>query len=76
MGYLLNELLMVGSMGELIMSVSEYVFLSTLMISIVMKYNIFWSVYLDSVSALVEFPVSVVLCNHVIASVMTLLNWL
>ena len=76
MGYLLNELLMVGSMGELIMSVSEYVFLSTLMISIVMKYNIFWSVYLDSVSALVVFPVSVVLCNHVIASVLTLLNWL
>ena len=41
MGCLLNDIFMIGSMGKVMMSFSGYFCCSTLMISIVMKYNSF-----------------------------------
>ena len=49
---------------------------STLIISIVMNSSSFWCLYLDSVSTLSFFPVSIVIFNNLGVSVMTLLNWL
>ena len=41
-----------------------------------MKYSSCWYIVLASLSSLILFPVSVVICNHIIASFMKLLNWL
>ena len=76
MGCLLNELLMVGLIRKVMMLSYGDFCRSTLTILIVMKYNIFWSLSLAYASTLVLFPLSVVICNHLIVSVMMLLNWL
>ena len=56
------------------MSFSGQFCCSTLMISIVMKSKIVWYVYLYYISTMTLFPVYVVICNHLSASVITLLN--
>ena len=63
-------------MGKVMMSFSGEVWCSTLIISIVMKSNSSWSLYLDSISTLSFFNVSALIFNYLSASVFTLLNWL
>ena len=58
------------------MSSSRYVCCSILIISILINSGSFLSLSLTSVSNLNFFPVSVVVCNHLSASVLKLLNWL
>ena len=75
MGYFLNKLMIIGPMVKVIMSFYGDFCLSTLMISIVMKSSSLWCLCLVSVSTLIFFPISVVIFNHLSASVMTLLDW-
>ena len=72
-GCLMNHILITSSIGKLMLSFSGSFFCSTLMIAITMKFSIFWSLYLASVSTLIFFPVSVVVSSHISASVMMLL---
>ena len=75
-GYFLNEILMIGSMGKLMISFYGYFCCSTLMIPIVMRSNSLWSLYLAYVLTLILFPLSFLICNYLRSSVMMLINWL
>ena len=76
MGFLLNDPLMILSMGKVMMPFYGDFRISNLIISIVMKFNSVWYIYLDYISTLLFFPLSIVICNHIMASVLKLLNWL
>ena len=67
---------MIGFVGKVMMSCSGGFFCSALMSSIVMNSSGLWSLSLDSVSTFILFTVSVVVCDHLSASVWTLLNFL
>ena len=76
MGFLLKEQFVIGVIFKVFISCSGDFCFSTLIISILMESSSFWYLRLASVSNLRLFPVSVVIFNHLSASVLTLLNWL
>ena len=74
MGCLLKELLMIGFIGRVMMYWLEGCCCSSLSISMVMKSNNCWSIYLSDVSNFNFMPVSVVICTHTRALVIIFLN--
>ena len=73
---LLKELLIIEFIGILMMFWSEDCCCSNLITSTVINSSIFWYLYLTLVSAFIFFPVSLVICNHLRSSGMTLINLL
>ena len=74
MGWFLKDLLVIRFMERLMISSLELYCCSSLSISMVTKSNNYWSLYLADVSTLNFIPVSVVICTHLRASVLTFLN--
>ena len=69
------KLLMIISVVKVMMLFSGYFFLSTLMILTVMNCNNCWYISLTSVSTLILFLVSILICNHFSNSVMKRFIW-
>ena len=74
MGCLLKELFMIGFVGIVMMYLLEVCFCLSLSISMLIKSNSLWYLSLAYVSTLNFIPVSVVICTHLRASVLTFMN--